>query len=125
MTQVLSSFPDVQAILKDVLADFGTYGIQTDAHLEDKLPFVTSRELGGQDNRITDATTVDIDVFASSYAGKGIAESIRQTLTAAPLVTATGIIDTCTTQTKPHEVPWTDGSTVRRWTATYRITARR
>lgn len=121
----MDAFPDVLAVLHTVLSPFGTYGVQTDATLTDKLPFITAMEIGGRDNRITDFTTVDVSVFAPSYAGKALAESIRQTLLTTPIVTDAGIIDRCETQTKPHEVPWTDGSTVRRWIATYRISARR
>lgn len=122
---VLDAFPDVQAMLHEVLSSYGTFGVQTDAHLLDKLPFIAAREIGGRDDRITDYTEVDIDVFTSGYSGKELAEEIRQYITAGVIVTSVGQIDRATTSTKPHEIPWTDGSTVRRFTATYRLRARR
>lgn len=121
----LAAFPDVQAMLQEVLSPYGTFGVQTDAHLADKLPFVSVTEIGGTDNHFTDFTEIDVNVFTPDYSGKALAETIRQRLISGPIVTAAGVIDRVTTSTKPRELPWTDGSTVRRFAATYRVRARR
>lgn len=122
---MLTNFPDVQDMLREVLSEYGTYGIQTDSHLNDKLPFITTTEVGGSDNRHTDTATVDVSVFTANYSGKSLAESIRQRLISGPIATGVGVIDRAVTYSRPVEIPWTDGSQVRRWVATYRVSARR
>lgn len=121
----MKNFPDVQRMLIELLAGYGTVAVQTTATLEDNLPFITVQRGGGRDNFFTDTASVTIQVFSSTYSGMAIAETIRQFLTDGPHVSSIGVIDRVTTDSGPIEVPWTDQSTVRRFTATYRLRVRR
>jgi hypothetical protein len=122
---ILAAFPDVQAMLVEMLADYGTVAVKTGPDLAEKLPFISVQRLGGRDDRFTDEAPVDVDVFTPDYSGLALAETIRQRLTAGPIRTSLGVIDRITTDSAPREIPWTDGSTVRRFAATYRLRARR
>lgn len=123
--KVLGPFPDMQAVVREVVKDLGSFGVQTDATLQDRLPFITATETGGSDNRFTDTTDMEVSVFTADYSGKALADTIRQRLLATPIVTSVGTVDYSVTSIKPREIPWTDGATVRRWVATYRLSARR
>lgn len=84
--------------------------------------------IGGDDDRITDSATVNIDSLTANNprsSGRDLAESIRQRLISGPNVIGSVTIDFSSTATAPNEVPWSDDQTIRRFTATYRITARR
>ena len=121
----LAPFPDVERILGDLLADLGTVGSETNIDLQTRLPYIRVHRIGGTDDRVTDATRVDIDVYATdATAGKTLTETIRQRLISGPSATAHGIIDRAWTESGPQTAP-TDDPNLRRVITTYRISIRR
>lgn len=122
---VLAAFPDVERILGDLLGDLGTVGSETSIDLQAVLPFIRVRRVGGTDNRFTDATRVDIDVYdTDATAAKELTETIRQRLISGPSLTAHGVIDRAWTESGPQTAP-SDDQNVRRVITTYRISMRR
>ncbi len=126
MTSPFRRFPDVQRLLVDeleALAGADRTGIETPTNLGDVLPFVRILRIGGFSDRLNDRSTVDVDVFASTYsAGELLAEQIRQHLVGPPPPVT--VFDRIDCEIAPRELPWGDG-TVRRWNATYAVTSRR
>jgi hypothetical protein len=121
----LSAFPDVERVLGDLFSDLGTIGSETDIDLQSSLPFIRVRRIGGTDNRVTDATRVDVDVYATdATSAKTLTELIRQRLISGPSATAHGVIDRAWTESGPQTAP-TDDQNIRRVIATYRISLRR
>jgi hypothetical protein len=122
---VLAAFPDVERILGDLLGDLGTIGSETGIDLQERLPFIRVRRVGGTDDRVTDATRVDIDVYATdATAAKALTETIRQRLISGPSQTTYGILDRAWTESGPQTAP-TDDQNIRRVITTYRISTRR
>ena len=122
-----SPFPDIEAALVDLFADLAGTGTVTPANLQDAMPFIRIQRFGGEDDGFTDASLVAIDAFSAVRADAyALAESIRQRLLANLPNIVDGItIDNATTATGPNEVQWSDDQTVRRFAASYRVTARR
>jgi hypothetical protein len=122
---VLAAFPDVERILGDLLGDLGTVGSETGIDLQEHLPFIRVRRVGGTDDRVTDATRVDIDVYATdATAAKSLTETIRQRLISGPSRTSYGVLDRAWTESGPQTAP-TDDQNIRRVITTYRISTRR
>lgn len=95
----------------------------TDA-LSSSLTFVRVMRIGGQDNGITDAAMVDIDVFAATRsAAWAVAERIRAGLRPRTRAGA-AIIDSVRTSVSPRQLPWSNDN-IKRYSATYGITLRR
>jgi hypothetical protein len=121
----LAAWPDVERVLGDLLGDFGTVGSETGIDLQSQLPYIRIRRVGGTDNRVTDATRVDIDVYAAdATTAKAITEMARQRLISGPSATAHGVIDRAWTESGPQIAP-TDDQNIRRVITTYRISLRR
>lgn len=144
----LGDFPDIETLTLDVLeglypqltgAGYAGYldgytGVytgprltdtETPANLQDLPVFIRVTLVTGRDDRITDRSVVDIDVFASSRAvAYAWAKDIRSRLTGGPHRAGSGIIDRVVTEEKPRRLPWSDEN-VRRFGSTYRISARR
>lgn len=143
---ILTAFPDAEAALCDLLVggedsvdygagDFGTgqfggagitlnVGTVTPPNLLEVLQFARVHVFTGADDRFTDTSRATIDNFALTRAdAKETAEQIRQLFTQGPVLINGIVLDSITTDTKPVEVPWSPD--VRRYTATYRIAARR
>jgi hypothetical protein len=101
----------------------------TPADLQLRLPFVRLGALAGSDDRVTDTSLVDIEVFAAkrNHAYR-ISAIIRQRLTKRFLRidTPSGlvIVDWASTEVKPYALPWDDPD-VDRWLGQYSIAARR
>lgn len=119
-------FPDVARILVEdleVLAGAGHTGVQTPVDLVAVLPFVRVLRVGGGSGRINDYPTIEVDVFAATYAeAERLAELVRQRLVGPP--PAQPLLDRADCETGPHELPWGDGE-IRRFGATYTVVARR
>ncbi len=126
MTSPFLRFPDVQRVLVDdleTLAGDEHTGIQTPADLAGVLPFVRIMRTGGWSDRLNDFSTVDIDVFAGSYGeAEELAERVRQRLVGPP--PPVGALDRVVCEVAPRELPW-GLNEIRRFGATYSITARR
>ncbi|TDC02281.1 hypothetical protein E1091_01140 [Micromonospora fluostatini] len=127
MTTPLRRFPDVQRALVTILeplAGAGRAGVETPTDLQAKLPFIRVLRIGGGSDRLSDFAVVDVDVFAASYgAAELLAERVRQLLTGPPLRAGAAVLDRITCDSGPVELPWAPG--VRRFGATYQVTARR
>lgn len=124
-------FPDIEAALRDLFVDLvagcDNIGRQTPANLQAAMPYVRVQRIGGEDDGFTDSPLVAVDTFAADRSTSwALAEAIRQRLlTSGPKVVAGGSIDKGVTATGPNEIPWSDDQTVRRFTASYRVTVRR
>lgn len=121
-------FPDAPDLFCDLLAVFvpsGSVGLSTPSNLEQVLPFLRMRGVGGSDDLITDRSTIDVDVFADSIpASNLLAEQIRQFLISQPHTVNGEVLDRVRTVVRPRQLPWpTPG--VFRSAATYRVSARR
>lgn len=126
-------FIDVEAALVDLLTDLVTnpadVGTVIPSDLQTRLAagrkVIRVRVIGGSDDRISDHPRVDIETFAATRAdAKSLAETIRQRLISGGHRTAHGVIDHVATEVVPQEIPYDDPA-IRRWSATYRLTARR
>lgn len=121
-------FPDIEAELRNLLVDLvagcDNIGSVTPSTLQGSLPYVRIQRFGGEDDGFTDAALVSIDAFAGDRTtARTLAEAIRQRLlTGAYIGTA---LDCATTATGPNEIPWSEDQEVRRFAASYRVTARR
>ena len=121
----LAAWPDVERVLGDLLGDLGTVGSETNIDLQSQLPYIRIRRVGGTDNRITDATRVDIDVYAAdATTAKAITGVAQQRLISGPSATTHGVIDRAWTESGPQTAP-TDDQNIRRVITTYRISLRR
>lgn len=125
----LRRFPDMQRIIADVLVDAGLLaegrtGALTPDNLQDVLPYARVTRIGGGSDLLNDSATVDVDLFASSYAdGELLAERIRQLLVGPPPPHAG--LDRAECVSGPRELPWDDRAAVRRFGASYLVVARR
>lgn len=120
----LAPFPDIELAVVDLLALLANAGTVTPADLQARLPFHKVHRFGGSDDRITDTARVDVDTFAADHSGRVAAEAVRQVLLAGPHRVGAVVLDRVLTASAPVEVPY-GGTGVRRWTASYQISARR
>ncbi|WP_242882583.1 tail completion protein gp17 [Actinomadura litoris] len=121
----MTPFPDLERALIDILSPIASAYTFTASDLQEHLPAIRVRRIGGSDDRITDTGRVDVDVYAATRAAAhALAEQVRQLLLAGPHVLPGGVIDRVVTEAAPHAVTHPDPAT-RQVTATYRATARR
>lgn len=121
-----TAFPDIEAALVTLLEDLATTDTATPANLQTAMPFIRVTRFGGADDRFTDSAAVNIDTFAATRADSlALAQTILQRLISGPQVVGTTTLDYTTTATAPNEVPWSDDQTIRRFSASYRLSARR
>lgn len=121
-------FPDIEVAVLDLIEAWYAHecGTDTPPDLERALPFWRVRLVTGADDRVTDYSVVDVDVFTSTrQQGYDLAEDFRDRLLDDPHATGLApVIDKVRTETKPFPAPW-DNDNVRRRLATYKISARR
>ncbi|MFG2001685.1 hypothetical protein ACGFNU_21295 [Spirillospora sp. NPDC048911] len=123
---VLASFPSAERIIAAVVDDLGEVGAETSTTLQDDLPFIRVRRIGGADDQVTDIARVDVRVYAADLSGaKALAETIRQRLISGPSATADGVLDRAATEVGPQEVPGPDPDHYRVVSTTYRVSVRR
>jgi hypothetical protein len=111
----------VELVIRDLFPD-GQTGTSTPDNLEARCPFGRVKRVGGGDiDPFTDRARIVVEVFSLTYAeGVLLAEDVRARLRSEPTP-----LDRVFTVSAPVEVPWADGSEVRRWTATYGVSLRR
>lgn len=126
----LPAFPDVEKALIDVFADLSaavsaTAVARLPPDLQQMLPVIRVRRLGGGDDRWTDSPRADVEVYAATRAvAVPLAELLRQRLLSGPHATGHGVIDRAVTEVGPQEIPYEDQD-IRLVTATYRVALRR
>lgn len=123
----LAAWPDVHDVLPLLFADLGAtvVGPRLPPDLQDRLPLIRVRGIGGADDRITDRNRVDVEAYAGDYpTSRDLAEAARQRLLAFPHITSAGNVDWVETESRPAEIPH-DDQAVRLVAATYRISFRR
>ncbi|MFB7007892.1 MULTISPECIES: hypothetical protein [unclassified Streptomyces] len=95
--------------------------------IEQFLPLVQVRVVGGGDDDVTDAATVDVQCFAGTRGGMwALAEQARaamHALTATHVPGQAAVIDAVTTAQRPNEVPYGNPA-LRRAVATYTVATR-
>lgn len=128
MTTPLAPYPDVEKVLGELLAPFGTCGSETPLDLQSELPYIRVARTGdwGSD-RVTDRSIVSVDVFAADADdAKAIAAQVQQLLlTGLPAPTALGDLDYGRSGGGPFLVPPTDSDNLRQVTASYNVSMRR
>jgi hypothetical protein len=94
--------------------------------MQSHLPYVRARDIGGNDDGLTDIPLIDIDVFHSSFrAARDLALGIQAHLLGYPhRVGGLIVIDRVSTAMRPHDVPWEDDRVFRQYSS-YQISARR
>jgi hypothetical protein len=127
----LTAWPDVHDVLPVVFGDLvddpdtQIVGPRLPADLQERMPLIRVRGIGGADDRITDRPRVDVETYAADYpTSRDLAEACRQRLLAYPHITTAGNVDWAVTESKPTEIPH-DDQAVRLVAATYRISFRR
>lgn len=131
----LDAFVDIETMLMDwleatfaELAPDGAVGHVVNIgapNVEADYPFVRVTRIGGQDDRFTDFSRVDVEVFSPSRStAYALAEAIRARLLGYPIPVSGGLIDRVRTETAPFRAPWADPKT-HRYLATYQLSARR
>lgn len=121
-------FPDTVDLFCDLLAGFvssGSIGLSTPDNLQQVLPFIRVGGGGGSDDRITDRSTVDVEVFGASSPGSNLlAEQVRQFLISGPHTVNRVVLDRIECRSRPQRMPWpTTG--IFRTVASYGVSARR
>lgn len=123
---LLAAFPQVERIVAAVVADLGATGAETSTDLQENLPFIRIRRIGGSDDRVTDVARVDVRVYDAELSdAKNLSETIRQRLISRPSATAHGVLDRAETEVAPQEVPGPDPDHYRVVSTTYRVSVRR
>lgn len=90
-----------------------------------KLPYVRVRDIGGNDDGLTDAPLIDVDVFHQTFdQARDLAKGIQAQLLAYPHRIGSVTIDHVETAMRPHDVPW-DDDRIARFYASYTISTRR
>ena len=131
----MADYPDVETAVLDwleatfpALAPTATVrhvDTETPYDLAGALPFVRVRLVTGRDDGVTDYSVVDLDVFADSRGtAYAWASDIRSRLTGSPHRVGPVVLDRVVTEEKPRALPLEDEN-IRRFGATYRISARR
>lgn len=121
-------FPDLVKLLVPALevwvdGDPGRTGPETPDDLQARMPFVRVMKLGGGRDRLNDAATVSIDVFADGYtAAETLAEDIAQWLCGPP--PPLPVLDRVEIDVSPRQLPWGD-ERVFRFQAQYTVVTRR
>lgn len=94
-------------------------------NLQAKLPYVRVRDIGGNDDGLTDVPLIDVDVFHDSFDhARDLAKGIQAHLLMYPHVIGSTVIDQVRTAMRPHDVPW-DDDRVYRFYSSYQVSARR
>jgi hypothetical protein len=89
------------------------------------LPLVRVRNIGGNDDRITDHPLIDVDVLHLTFnQARDLARGIQGRLLGYPHRVGSVVIDKVRTAMRPHDVPW-DDDRVSRFYASYQLDARR
>lgn len=120
-------FADLETLLVGYLA--AATGVRTvttlPATLEEDLPVYRVSGVGGNDDRLTDRVTVDVEAFAADRgASHDLAEDARQALHAAAHTALDGwLIDTVTTEARPMWIDYANDH-VQRFIATYGVATR-
>lgn len=104
-------------------------GTVTPSNLQVRMPFVRVGIVTGADDKVTDFSRVDVEVFAARRNhARLIAEIIRQRLIGRYLRIDTPggliILDGVSTEVKPYALPWDDPD-VDRYFGVYQVAARR
>jgi hypothetical protein len=93
--------------------------------LQSKLPYVRVRDIGGNDDGLTDVPLIDVDVFHTGFnAARDLSKGIQRNLLGTPHVVNGVVIDLVRTAMRPHDVPW-DDDRVYRFYSSYQVGARR
>lgn len=124
---VLSPWPDPDVVLRLLLADLVTQEVVRvlPPNLEEVLPLIRARRVGGADDRVTDRPRMDVEVYAPTAAiAKPLAERVRQRMLAGAAATSAGVMDRAFTEVGPRELSYPNPA-VRLFAATYRISLRR
>lgn len=132
MANTLTPFADITEVVGTLLgAEFIEIGDRWGTREQDIVAggwYLLLQRVGGASTRLNGYPTLDLDLFAPSYAqGVSLSERISAYLLGYPRSVRIGsrliVIDDCEELRPPVEVPWDDN--VRRFGATYQFSVRR
>lgn len=120
---LVTAFDEWQADLDE--ADRWTSGGVTPADLQDGLPFVAVRAVGGPNDDVTDFPVVVVEVLAATYErAVGVAQEIRARLLADFVRNEHGLMDAARQASAHQELPHPNPE-IRRVVTSYRLENRR
>lgn len=122
-----AGWQDAELLVAEALDDLVDHEVVTDvpADLQEQLPLIRVRRIGGGDDRRTDTARVAVEAYAASRTqAAAIAEQARAKLGRRRIRTTSGLIDRADTEVGPTRLPYDDPD-IRLVQAIYRVTARR
>ena len=128
----LGVWPDAEDVVMALLDRLAATAVDTPADLDDRVPLIQVRRIGGVDDGISDRPLIEITVYGATYRqARHMAEQCRQIVLAAgntqvhtPEHPGGVLIDKAETAAPPQQVSY-DNPDIRRKTATYRFVWRR
>lgn len=132
MSNVLRPHENIADVVLNLLDEGFPEIADSGTRLDDvatNLPFVLASVVGGTGDRFARTSTVDIEIFAGTYAeAVSLSERISAYLLGYPRDVGVGsrkiVIDLVIETRPPVELPW-DDSSIRRLASTYQISVRR
>lgn len=137
MGRIIAPYPDTSGAVMDLIVQWFpeefTPGPDEDFRVGRVFPpnvqrydyFCRVKDIGGNDDRITDRPLIDVDILAKSFTeAQRLAFGIQARLLGAPWRIDRVVIDRATTAMRPHDVPWDDDATFRFY-ASYSVSVRR
>lgn len=110
-------------LLQDLAGGEGHCGSETPTDLIQHLPFIRTRKVDGDRDRLSDRPIVEVDVFGlTEDATSRLADDVFELLMRVP--SPHPAIDYTYCSPAPRELPWAD-ERIRRFSATYAFDLRR
>ncbi len=120
----MPSYPNVEAVLCDLLADLAPTVTFRDPEREP--PYVFVRRTGGSEDGVTDRPTVRVEVLHHSYAGaQELTNLVRQRILSAGCTNVNGVLIDTTDEITAHQVYQYFDPDDRNITSTYRLSFRK
>lgn len=123
----LAPYPDVEVLLLEVLADLVDEPpvTSTPVDLQDRMPMIRVRRIGGSSGALSQAPRVAVEVYAGTRGEAWtVARAVEQRMLTRRIRTASGMVDRADVETGPTQLAYT-AEHIRLVSATYRVVTRR
>lgn len=121
------TWQDAELLVMEALEGLTVHEVVTDTpgDLQQQVPLIRVRRLGGGDNRLADQARIVVEVYAATRAqAVAVAEQARARFGQRKIRTPSGLIDRVDSEVGPNRLPYDDPD-IRLVQAIYRVTARR